>query len=331
MPLQKYIRELLYQHECVTVPNFGAFLTRTVNVLIQAEKGVFNPPRKEVSFNHLLKSNDGILAHYMAQRDNVSFEQALRRIEKEVIVWKQRLNTQHLTFAGIGEIRLNQQKKINFSPFGEVNFDLSSYGLGSFIRKSINPPPINIEKPKPVPVMDNKNKDDLMFTPTENETKDENQTKRSPILRFVIIGVIGISLIGALYYFGDQYVASEKAKATQIAQKKIKNNVQIATFDLGTLAQVDLNLDAYPEILKVAPLEETFYSVIAGSYRSMDNAEKRLAQLQAEGFDAAFTEVNPEGLNRVAYGRFSSKREALNLHNYIRFALKEEAWYLEEY
>ena len=219
MPLQLYIKELLYQHECVTVPNFGAFLTRTVNVLIQAETGVFNPPRKEVSFNHLLKSNDGILAHYMAQRDNVSFEQALRRIEKEVIVWKQRLNTQHLTFAGIGEIRLNQQKKINFSPFGEVNFDLSSYGLGSFIRKSINHPTINIEKPKPVPVMENKNKDDLMFTPTENETKDENQTKPSPILRYVIIGVIGISLVGASYYFGDQYVASEKAKATQIAQK----------------------------------------------------------------------------------------------------------------
>jgi cell division protein FtsN len=55
-----------------------------------------------------------------------------------------------------------------------------------------------------------------------------------------------------------------------------------------------------------------------------------LAQLQAEGFDAAFTEVNPEGLNRVAYGRFTSKREALNLHNYIRYALKEEAWFLEE-
>ena len=179
--------------------------------------------------------------------------------------------------------------------------------------------------------MDNKNKDDLMFTPTENETKDENQTKPSPILRYVIIGVIGISLVGASYYFGDQYVASEKAKATQIAQKKIKNNVQKATFDLGTLAQVDLDLEAYPEMLEVAPLDEIFYSVIAGSYRSMDNAEKRLAQLQAEGFDAAFTEVNPEGLHRVAYGRFSSKREALNLHNYIRYALKEEAWYLEEY
>jgi hypothetical protein len=277
-----------------------------------------------VSFNHLLKSNDGILAQYMAQKESVSYEQALRKIEKEVIVWKQRLHTQHLTFAGIGEMRLSPQKKINFSPFGAINFDLNSYGLSNFIRQSIFSPPLVTEKPKPFPIMENENKDDLMFTPAENENK------RSPIMRYAIIGVIGISLIGAGYYFGNQYIADEKAKATEMAQKKIKSNVQKATFNLGTLSEVDLTLEANPEVIEDAPLNHTYYSVIAGSYRSMENAEKKLAQLQAEGFDAAFTEVNPEGLHRVAYGRFDSKREALNLHNYIRYALKEEAWYLEE-
>jgi hypothetical protein len=324
MQLQQYIKELLYRHECVTVPNFGAFLTRTINVLIQPDTGVFTPPRKEVSFNHLLKSNDGILAQYMAQKENVSYEQALRKIEKEVIVWKQRLQTQHLTFAGIGEMRLNPQKKINFSPFGSINFDLNSYGLSSFIRKSIFTPPIVTEKPKPITIMENENKDDLMFTPAENENK------RSPIMRYAIIGVVGISLIGAVYYFGNQYIADEKAKATEMAQKKIKSNVQKATFDLGALSEMDVTLEANPEVIEDAPMAQTYFSVIAGSYRSMENAEKKLAQLQAEGFDAALTEVNPEGLHRVAYGRFASKREALNLHNYIRFALKEEAWYLEE-
>ena len=324
MQLQQYIKELLYQHECVTVPNFGAFLTRTIDVLIQPDSGLFSPPRKEVSFNHLLKSNDGILAQYMAQKESVSYEQALRKIEKEVIVWKQRLHTQHLTFAGIGEMRLSPQKKINFSPFGAINFDLNSYGLSNFIRQSIFSPPLVTEKPKPFPIMENENKDDLMFTPAENENK------RSPIMQYAIIGVIGISLIGAGYYFGNQYIADEKAKATEMAQKKIKSNVQKATFNLGTLSEVDLTLKANPEVIEDAPLAQTYYSVIAGSYRSMENAEKKLAQLQAEGFDAAFTEVNPEGLHRVAYGRFDSKREALNLHNYIRYALKEEAWYLEE-
>ena len=324
MQLQQYIKELLYRHECVTVPNFGAFLTRSIHVLIQTDTGVFTPPRKEVSFNHLLKSNDGILANYMAQKENVSYEQALRKIEKEVIVWKQRLNTQHLTFAGIGEMRLNPQKKISFSPFGSINFDLGSFGLINFIRKPIFTPPLHTKENKPITIMENENKDDLMFTPAGNENK------RSPIMRYAIIGVIGISLIGAVYYFGNQYIADKKAKATEMAQKKIKSNVQKATFNLGALSEVDLTLEANPEVIEDAPLTQTYYSVIAGTYRSMENAEKKLAQLQAEGFDAAFTEVNPEGLNRVAYGRFTSKREALNLHNYIRYALKEEAWFLEE-
>ena len=324
MQLQQYIKELLYQHECVTVPNFGAFLTRTIDVLIQPDSGLFSPPCKEVSFNQLLNSNDGILAQYMAQKENITYEQALRKIEKEVIVWKQRLHTQHLTFAGIGEMRLSRKKKINFSPFGAINFDLNSYGLSNFIRKSIFSPPIVTEKPKPFPIMENENKDDLMFTPAENENKS------SPIMRYAIIGMIGVSLIGGGYYFGNQYIADEKAKATEMAQKKIKSNVQKATFNLGTLSEVNLSLEANPEVIEDVPSAQTYYSVIAGSYRSMENAEKKLAQLQAEGFDAAFTEVNPEGLHRVAFGRFESKREALNMHNYIRFALKEEAWYLEE-
>ena len=324
MQLQQYIKELLYKHECVTVPNFGAFLTRTISLLIQPKTGVFSPPGKEVSFNHLLKSNDGILAQFMAQKENISYEQALRKIEKEVIVWKQKLQTQHLTFAGIGEMRLNPQKKINFSPFGSINFDLNSFGLKSFIRKPIFTPTPNTQEFKSFTIMENENKDDLMFTPEENENK------RSPIIRYAIIGVIGISLFGSIYYFGSRYIADEKAKATEMAQKKIKSNVQKATFNLGMLSEMNLTLDANPEVIENNPLAQTYFSVIAGSYRSMENAEKKLAELQAEGFDAAFTEVNPEGLHRVAFGRFTSKREALNLHNYIRFALKEEAWYLEE-
>lgn len=324
MQLQQYIKELLYRHECVTVPNFGAFLTHSISLLIQPKTGVFSPPSKGVSFNTLLKSNDGILAHFMAQEENISYEQALRKIEKEVIVWKQKLQTQHLTFAGIGEMRLNSQKKINFSPFGSINFDLNSFGLKSFIRKPIFTPTPNTEEFKSFTIMENENKDDLMFTP------EKNKNKRSPIMRYAIVGVIGISLIGSIYYFGSKYIADEKAKATQMAQKKIKSNVQKATFDLGTLSEMNLTLDANPEVIENNPLAQTYFSVIAGSYRSMENAEKKLAELQAEGFDAAFTEVNPEGLHRVAFGRFTSKREALNLHNYIRFALKEEAWYLEE-
>ena len=112
-------------------------------------------------------------------------------------------------------------------------------------------------------------------------------------MRYAIIGV-GISLIGSAYYLGNQYLANEKAKATEMAQKKIKSNVQKTTFNLGSLSEVNVTLEANPELIEQAPLAQTFYSVIAGSYRSIENAEKKLAQLKADGFDAALPRLIPK-------------------------------------
>ena len=324
MLTQQYIKELLYKHECVTVPSFGAFLTRSINVLIQPDTGLIFPPKKEVSFNSLLSSNDGILAHYIAQKENMSFEQALRRIEKEVISWKQRLITQQLLFPGIGEMRLNSQKKITFYPDGKINFDLSSFGLGSFCRKPINLNHTDTEKPNQPLNMEKENKENLMFTPGKKEKN------RKPFGKYAAIGLIGIALAGSIYYFGNQYLVNEKTKSMELAQKKIKSNVQKATFNLGSLTKMNLSFNSKPKLTESTPLDRTYYSVVAGSFRSIDNAERLLKNLRVNGFDAAFTELNPQGLYRVAYGRFVSKREALNLHNYVRFALKEDVWFLVE-
>ena len=255
MLTQQYVKELLYQHECVTVPNFGAFLTRSMNILIDTDSGLFVPPRKEVSFNSLLSNNDGVLAHYIAQKEKVSFEQALRRIEKEVISWKQRLNTQQLSFPGIGEIRLNKQKKIIFYPDGKINFDLSAFGLSSFYRKPIKNS--NNKEFNPPQNMEKENKENLMFTPGKKEEK------RKPIAIYAAIGLIGIVLSGSLYYFGNQYVASEKIKSMEMAQKKIKSNVQKATFDLGSISKMNLSFDSKPEVIENTPLDKTYFSVIA--------------------------------------------------------------------
>ena len=325
MLIKQYIKELLFKYECVTVPNFGAFLTRSAGVFIQHESGLFCPPKKEVSFNGLLKSNDGILAQYMAEKENLSFELSLRKIEKEVTIWRQRLNTQQLFFPGIGEMRLSDQKKIRFYPDSKVNFELSSYGLSNFYRKPLKNNQAKIKDNKNPKKMEKENKDDLMFTPGEKEEK-----KGKPFLKYAAIGLIGLALAGAVYYFGDQYITNEKAKSMELAQKKIKSNVQKATFDLGSLSKMDLSLNYKPELTENFPLGKTSYSVVAGSFRSIEIADRLLEKLKVDGFDAAYTEVNPEGLHRVAYGRFVSKKEALNLHNYIRYALKEDAWFLVE-
>ena len=221
MQLTRYIQELLYKYECVTIPQFGAFLTRPLPAQVSLN-GAFFPPRKEVNFNQLLTTNDGVLAHYYAQKESMSYEHALRLIEKEVSNWKKRMRTQTLHFTGVGEIQLNLDRKITFSPLGNVNFNINSFGLSSFHRKPILKV---IVEPKIISLMEDKNKDDLMFTP------ENDGAKKSGILRYAAVGIIGIALVGVSYYFGDQYVSSQRLVAQKQAQKQIEKNVQEATFD----------------------------------------------------------------------------------------------------
>tara|TARA_Y100000739_G_C20580146_1_gene452413 strand:+ start:278 stop:1243 length:966 start_codon:yes stop_codon:yes gene_type:complete len=321
MLIKQYIKELLYIHECVTIPSFGAFLTQSTRAFVNYEVGNFEPPKKIIGFNILLKNNDGVLANHLAKKEKISYEKALKKIEKEVIIWKQRLNTQNLFFPGIGEMKLTYDKKIEFFPSRQINFDSNSFGLKPFQRKLIK---------KIIPVSDNKNlfhmdnqtKDDLMFTPEEKKSQN-------PFLRYAAIAILTIALLGTSYYYGDKYMTEEKIEATKIAQKKIKDNVLNATFDLGTISKIELNFDA--ENNYIQPVAEyNFYSIIAGSFRSMSNAEKKLSTLIEEGYNAEYSKSSPEGLYRVAYGRFESKKEALKLLNFIRYTLEEEAWYLEE-
>lgn len=321
MNLTEHIKTLLRDHACVTIPRFGAFLKKRNTATIQKEG--FMPPRSTVSFNRFLVSNDGLLTKHVAQAQGVSVEQSLRLIEKEVLSWKRKLQTQALIFPGLGEIRLNVSKKMVFAPYENINFDTQSFGMHRFEKKSVAP-----IKPQTNPTMENKN---IMFS------LDPNSKKKNPAVRNISLGIAGILVAGAIYYFGDQYIASEQAKQKALSQKQVKSNVQKAVYDLGTLSKIDLNLGAQDAILEEAqvrytttPSGQRYYSVIAGSFREPKNAERMTADLIDQGFKAETIALNADGFYRVAYGRFTSKKEALNLLYFINISLKLDAWFLIE-
>ena len=171
-----------------------------------------------------------------------------------------------------------------------------------------------------------------MFQP-EGNSENENS---APWIRYAIVGVVAVALVACAYYFGEQYVTNEQIKQQELAQEKIKKNVQEATFDLGTFNTISIDANAHEGKASNAastgssPTGERYYSVIAGSFRSLENANKKVAALKAEGYDAALANQSPSGLYRVAFGRLPSKRKAMNLLSFVKYAQEEEAWYLEE-
>ncbi len=71
MILTQYIKELLYQHECVTLPGFGSFLVQNHPIGVNRFTGEFLPPSRSISFNRLIQDNDGLLASHVAKREDL--------------------------------------------------------------------------------------------------------------------------------------------------------------------------------------------------------------------------------------------------------------------
>jgi len=339
MELTRYIKELLYQHDCVTLPGFGALLTQTLAVRVNRDTGHFSPPSRVISFNSLIQQNDGLVANYIALHEGINYNAALAMLEKELVSWKKQLVLHMIVLPGIGEFSLTAENNLRFLPYGKINFDADALGLHAFKRMPLREqmqaaavvPPIVPQPSNSKPsTMTDENKESLAFTPEKTEGSS------SSAMKYAAIGVIAVALLGASYYFGNQYLQNERLKSTELAQKRITKNVQEATFELGAIAPIELNVvadvvpDEAEEESSISIAEGNFYSIIAGSYRNEANAQRKLAQLKTDGFEAAFAETSDEGFYRVAYGRFESKREAYKLLNFIKYTLGEEAWYLVE-
>ena len=299
MSISKHIIELLYQHNCVIVPGFGAFLTKSISA--SHNNDTFSPPKKLLRFNGMLKENDGLLANEISSKENISYAAAIKKIKKEVKVLLSSIDNGEVEIDNIGVFILNAEKKIQFQPNHDINFDSSSFGLESFTRT-----PNKVLKP---------------------EEKIKTLSLPDYAMRYaaIILLLIGISSIS--YSSFDDYQTEQKLESVANAQKQILKNVQTATFDLGEYAKI--NIPVKKNIIS-AKSNSIYYSVIAGSFRSMENANKKLNSLIELGYQASFTSVNPKGLHRVAYARLQNRNEAVKLIATIKKEKGNDAWLLIE-
>ena len=139
MNLDKYIEDLLYRNECVVIPNFGAFIT-SVNSANLNNEGVFTPPSKSISFNKKIKKNDGVLANYIAELNNISFDEAMKLIKLNVSNFNNDiLNKKDIVFSKVGVISI-KKGLTEFTSYTNVNYLKDSFGLSSvsssFIKRN---------------------------------------------------------------------------------------------------------------------------------------------------------------------------------------------------
>jgi len=133
MTIFKDIVELLHNNDCVILPGFGAFVLKKKSASIIQNK--FIPPSKNVSFNSMLKENDGLLVKYISGTRKTSYKKALNLVEKEVEAFNKKLTRDLLVeIESIGIFELKDENSLNFNPDLSINFDSSSFGLQSFLK-----------------------------------------------------------------------------------------------------------------------------------------------------------------------------------------------------
>jgi hypothetical protein len=122
----------------VVVPGFGAFLSERVSAKIDKSSGEFFPPCKRISFNTQLKSNDGLLANHISLVEEITYENAISKIKKQVDYAIESLeNSETIEFPNIGSLTNSKKGKITFEPTNKNNFLKDSFGLSAFISPTV--------------------------------------------------------------------------------------------------------------------------------------------------------------------------------------------------
>ncbi|MFJ1377396.1 SPOR domain-containing protein [Capnocytophaga canimorsus] len=266
--LNVYVEELLFKYQCVIIPKFGAFISNRKSAKLFEDK-TFTPPKREITFNSSLVSNDGLLIKHISESSGVSYEQAESFISDVVETWKERLNKKEIISLGnIGFIKQTPEGRISFEASDSVNFLTDSFGMSTFVPHEVAPnvkfdptPKSKEETPEKVPfepvtVSNSSATTEVKQEQTANE--EEKQEKKGSLLKYVAIAVIGVGLLGfgAYSYLQANKQAPEVVIQEADVQKELQLKISEATFFNSTpivLPPVSLNVSKAAETQKDKP------------------------------------------------------------------------------
>lgn len=137
--LERHIEILLLSNDCVIIPGFGGFMAHYVGACYEESECIFLPPQRTIGFNPQLTLNDSLLVQSYIEAYDISYPEALRRIEDEVREMRQHIETEgHFELFELGTISLNDCGRYVFEPCESGILTPELYGLNSYVIKPID-------------------------------------------------------------------------------------------------------------------------------------------------------------------------------------------------
>jgi nucleoid DNA-binding protein len=294
LDVSKYIKELLFVHDCVILPGFGGFVANYKPANIDENLNAIFPPSKEIGFNRNLSKNDGLLINRLAESENLSYSEAEKSVQfftEDIRVRIQR--GEKVTFDQLGSFHNDRRYNLLFEPSKELNYLVDVFGLEQFELPNLSS--LVVEKNQTVSI-------------SSSTMRSFFTRKRLGYAAAAIPFILSIALLP---------MSSE--------QSSLGNEVRMGILDGKseiTEKQVDLKPVISPreELVSFEPTisnelgfdvaEEGRFYLISGSFTSRKNAEILQQELISKSFPAVI--IKNKNLYSVAINQFE-KRAAADL------------------
>ncbi len=289
--LAQHIELLLTEHDCVVVPELGAFILQQSGARL--ESGRLIAPHTVIGFNAQLTHDDGLLATAYARTAHVRYPEAKRILANNVAELRTMLKQTSVTFGRIGTFQ-TVADRIMFTP------SACAFLPDNFGRRNLTLVPRKTTQQKPAETI--------------------TLTIRRDTLRRVAACLIGICLL-ALAPKGIQsdYTTYANLSPINFAQIVADRNAAIEAERQAALAREEAAR------LEAERAKRHFHLVVAAL--DVSSAEKMCAKLQAQGYNEAHVLPYKKNLHRVALASYKTKKEALRVMKTTRKATRyKQAW-----
>ena len=312
--LERHIEILLLSNDCVIVPGFGGFMAHHVDARYDEQENLFLPPQRTIGFNPQLQMNDSLLALSYVEAYDISYPEALNRIEDEVRELRQHIECNgSYELYDLGIIRLNEYGKYEFEPCEAGILTPELYGLSSFIMKptassSVQTIPAAIDKPdKEVSPFD------ILMDSDEKEEEQERTIKLSTLRNIAVACITIIAFFFISSPINNSDLNSNEARINTDMLLRIMprcENIEKAQLKLDvenkdSVEAVKNNMAESSDTISHSP----YYTIVLCSRVTVKNANTYVEQLHRQGLMEA--RVTTQGnYTKVVLGRFLSEREA---------------------
>lgn len=323
--LISHIEFLLHGYDCVIVPNLGGFV---VNNIAAKREGIsaFHMPACELVFNRELTYNDGLLVQSYMKTDNISFDEATKKVEDSVKQLRHELReTKKVDLGDLGMIRMNNESQFIYTPKPFIRpqfFGLSHVALKPIIQ--LQPNTVSTHTPK----------------------------QRKSVLRNIGISAAAAVVLAFVMFllpvqdnplqkqyaqiFSESGWFGNRAQSTTHTEVSHSNNLHTKASENKVAEKT--NIEQFPTLpqtnmenaeIIVSPNEKKYY-IVVGVYEVRESAEKIAAQLIHEGFSQT-GQLERSGRVDVYLASFSNQAdaEAYQREVHQKYPSLRDAWVLK--